>query len=304
MLALCLCLAVAGLSVRPPHDCESPLQSVYRLRLVGRRSMAKVRQKLVVLPAAGLALRKHSVASVLLESCPKLAVWSIRALTPDRLLKHPYRPKALTDLSDVNALLASCQSPMRLRRASPGRRGRPSRSPLHILSYRLCASTEPMRSPSSRQVTCCYPLSFIAFEWPTGRKGVATLALAAFCTSICPLWAQDRAQQLQGAVHNASAWLSQVASGQALGCDAGNFTQGVANISNLQTSSQLLSNSLGFLGAPSNSTVFLPTDAAWAAFRAANGVVHAHHCPTSDEVELGCTTHPRTVHRMADICKT
>jgi len=140
----------------------------------------KSQTKLVVLPAAGVALRKHSVASVLLESCSKRAVWSIRALTPHRLFKHPYRPEALTNLSDVNASLASCHSPMRLRRASPGQRGRPSCSPLHMLSYRLFASTGPMRSPSSRQVTCCYPLSFITFEWPTGRKGVATLALAAF----------------------------------------------------------------------------------------------------------------------------
>ena len=65
-------------------------------------------------------------------------------------------------------------------------------------------------------------------------------------------------------------------SGQDLACDAGNFTQGAANISSLQTSSQLLPTTLSILGAPSNSTVFLPTDAAWAAFRAANGAAHAH----------------------------
>ena len=90
----------------------------------------------------------------------------------------------------------------------------------------------------------------------------------------------------------------QVVSGQAtLGCDAGNFTQGVANISNLQTSAQLLNNTLSFLGAPSNSTVFLPTDAAWASFRAANGAAHAHACiPPVNLVVL----QPPTFRAIAD----
>ena len=65
---------------------------------------------------------------------------------------------------------------------------------------------------------------------------------------------------------------------QGLGCDPATFIQGVVNISDLQTSSGLLASSLSIIGAPNNSAVFLPTDAAWAAFRATNGATLRRAC--------------------------
>ena len=58
----------------------------------------------------------------------------------------------------------------------------------------------------------------------------------------------------------------------AAACTQAAFVAAVANVSDLQTSASLLSESLTTLGMPSNSTIFLPIDSAWTAFQATNGV--------------------------------
>lgn len=58
----------------------------------------------------------------------------------------------------------------------------------------------------------------------------------------------------------------------AIGCTADAFLLKVAAVPNLQTSATLLGGVLAIMGGPpTNSTVFLPTDAAWAAFKKVNG---------------------------------
>ena len=56
-------------------------------------------------------------------------------------------------------------------------------------------------------------------------------------------------------------------------CTAAEFVAGVASVSDLQTSAALINSSIPIIGIPNNSSLFLPTDSAWAAFRAANGAV-------------------------------
>ncbi len=57
-------------------------------------------------------------------------------------------------------------------------------------------------------------------------------------------------------------------------CTASELVAGIANITNLQTSAAPLNSSIPVIGIPNNSALFLPTDAAWAAFWAANGAIH------------------------------
>ena len=56
-------------------------------------------------------------------------------------------------------------------------------------------------------------------------------------------------------------------------CSASNFISAVGGIPGLQTSASLLNSTIPVIGVPNNSTLLLPTDAAWAAFRAANGAL-------------------------------
>ena len=63
----------------------------------------------------------------------------------------------------------------------------------------------------------------------------------------------------------------QEVAGQVNDCTASEFVALVANFTNLQTSASLLDSAIPVIGVPNNSTLLLPTDAAWTAFRATNG---------------------------------
>jgi uncharacterized surface protein with fasciclin (FAS1) repeats len=83
---------------------------------------------------------------------------------------------------------------------------------------------------------------------------------------------RSRHGRTAGALWLLIAWAAVSGNGVAAACTQAQFVSAVANVSDLQTSSSLLSGALATIGARSNSTVFLPTDSAWTKFRAANGV--------------------------------
>ena len=61
-------------------------------------------------------------------------------------------------------------------------------------------------------------------------------------------------------------------------CTADEFVAGVDNVTDLEISAGLLNGTLPILGVPSNSTILLPTDAAWSTFQETYGVVsHSPH---------------------------
>lgn len=54
-------------------------------------------------------------------------------------------------------------------------------------------------------------------------------------------------------------------------CTAAVFVQDLASVATLQTSSALLGSVIAQLNSPTNCTLFMASDAAWATFRAENG---------------------------------
>ena len=90
---LALCLAVAGLSVRPPYDSKSPSQCVYRIRLVGACSWREVRQTFGPAGAGAQLLRTVVRPLVLRVRIRQPAARCNRARTPGRVLSNPTAPQ-------------------------------------------------------------------------------------------------------------------------------------------------------------------------------------------------------------------
>ena len=56
-------------------------------------------------------------------------------------------------------------------------------------------------------------------------------------------------------------------------CSRSEFITAVAGLPGMQTSASLLNSTIPVIGVPNNSTLLLPTDAAWTAFRDVNGAL-------------------------------